>query len=893
MKRFVLWALVLAALLIIVAPAQAQSGEVILQLTVTEFLEENFRAVADQFEAENPGIRVQLVTIPGFGLGLGSSDAETYLDDWQEYASSADVLTVDSSISVLATRAGFLLDLTPLVSSDPSFNEADWHQAMLDSFEWDGGLWALPVSGNIIVLTYIPSAFDEAGVGYPNAGWTVDDLANAARALAEFNSDGSLAMPGLLALGNNNLTALFLSLLGQGVYDESTFPSMPNFDNPQIEALLTTWQELQADGVLDFPQGEEFDPTQVPMQLGSGFGVRIRFSSNSESEVAQNTAVLLPGGRAGLDVNGYAISSGTQYPEESYRLVQFLTNHPNVVNSTFGSVSARKVITGSEAEIEGGGPGGFRLAVGAAVVAPEIQAILDEALANAIPLSMTRFADGLTSALNKMTSESLDARAALDAVETELLAGLDLADTRAETTRITVNLPVTAAPLAPGEIAINFAATGFVSPFPNEDKWLAAIDEFVANDSEVGAVNLETVFRGGGNLTELASNYDCFYTPNNQVPDADLSLLRSLDPLIAADPNFDASDFVAGVLSQVQRDNMTWGIPLTVMPQVMRFNYDWFNQAGVPAPQGTWTVSEFEDALRNLQAVLPDDVVPFQPSDSGYLLTLIAAYGGLPLDPRTDPPTVNFTDSAVIGAIQQVLDLAKADYFTYQEQVGGAGGAIVMRLGAEEDRPLYTETLGGFGPGGAAFVFVQGGAPALPENTDGLVTFPRGTQYNVVPLDLGAAYISANTLYTEACYRLIQHLSNSPDLFQSMPARRSQFSDPDVVSAQGEARTAFYAELDRMMQEPNTLVLPTSVAGRGNFLLTYWLYSVFDRYVADQVTDLEAELRQAQTYTQEYLACAAAIPPINIGVSAPQEVFQQMIECATRVDPNASSFFGG
>jgi hypothetical protein len=43
-------------------------------------------------------------------------------------------------------------------------------------------------------------------------------------------------------------------------------------------------------------------------------------------------------------------------------------------------------------------------------------------------------------------------------------------------------------------------------------------------------------------------------------------------------------------------------------------------------------------------------------------MMLIAAYGGLPIDYRTTPATLNFTDPATISAIQQVLDLAKNGY---------------------------------------------------------------------------------------------------------------------------------------------------------------------------------------------------------------------------------------
>jgi hypothetical protein len=68
-------------------------------------------------------------------------------------------------------------------------------------------------------------------------------------------------------------------------------------------------------------------------------------------------------------------------------------------------------------------------------------------------------------------------------------------------------------------------------------------------------------------------------------------------------------------------------------------------------------------------------VVRIQAADAlreSAMLTLIAAYGGLPLDTRTDPPTVNFSDPATVNALQQVLDLVKNGYISYA--AGGPGG---------------------------------------------------------------------------------------------------------------------------------------------------------------------------------------------------------------------------
>ena len=98
------------------------------------------------------------------------------------------------------------------------------------------------------------------------------------------------------------------------------------------------------------------------------------------------------------------------------------------------------------------------------------------------------------------------------------------------------------------------------------------------------------------------------------------------------------------------------------------------------------------------------DPAPFVATNTNgtHLLILMAAYGGLPLDYRTNPPTINFTTPANVDAIRQVLDLAKAGYIKYD-----ALGSIDFG-GNRLDRsaPIYSDTLNAFnfrfGPGNAA-----------------------------------------------------------------------------------------------------------------------------------------------------------------------------------------------
>jgi ABC-type glycerol-3-phosphate transport system substrate-binding protein len=400
-----------------------------------------------------------------------------------------------------------------------------------------------------------------------------------------------------------------------------------------------------------------------------------------------------------------------------------------------------------------------------------------------------------------------------------------------------------------------------------------------------------------GSVDDMAAAYDCFYLSSNNVPDADLSLLRSLDPLLASDPGFDPNDMVGGVMSQVQRDGQTWALPLTIQPTAMRYNPEAFSWAGVVPPVNGWTVDEFENALRALSNFVEDE--PFQPQafDNSTLLMLIAAYGGVPMDYSTDPVTINFTDPATVEAIRQVLDLARNGYMTYNELAGvGAGGFIVAVFGGEEP-PISTEMTTGRGGGGR---FGGGGGPggrnATSQQTSLLTTFPQGSQYTTMSYDVGAAYISANTLQAEACYQFISMLAQRPDLLEAMPARRSLIDSPDLLAAQGADNIAFYHAVDDLMQRPNAVLIPASSFGRGsavlgNVMTNYWLNRAFDRYVLEDA-NLEIELVDAETYTREYLACIAALPPFDPAQDNFQGFAGQYFDCAAQVDPTASGFLG-
>lgn len=895
------------------ATLQAQNP-IVLSVAVPQFLEDFLTDdVFAQFEAANPGVQVNVVRdnnglfVPNAAL----SGVDSYLDTLEAYASTADVLLVSTGLFTTAgTESGFFLNLAPLTSADLDLMIEDYYPAAWESFQWDGGVWALPLSVSPIVMVYSPDAFDNAGLAYPDEGWTLDDLTFAIRTLTEFDSDGAITTQAIQISGDA-LTILIRSLLERDLLDNSTIPNQPQLSGADLEALLTTWAQLSEEGYLDTPQNGNFtvvvggpNENTIPMMIQEN---ALAFDGGF-NEANDSQAILLPGGHAGLSAQGFAISSGSQYPELAYALARFLTFTPQIANNFLSIRPARQSLAGTGT---GGGPSQGRPGLGGGRnFTAEEEAMIDRALANALTPAQLRYTEYLTPALNTMLTTGVDARTALQETEVTALADLQAAVDRRSTTGVAVATPVPPVVLAPGEISLTFGMTSFITPLPNQAEWDQVIADFVAQTPQVGEVVLSTDMNMS--FTELAENNDCFYLPYNAVPGGELDAVLNLDPFMDADPSFDRDDVLSGVLAQLQQNNRTWAMPIVLSPQVLRYDADLFAQAGVSAPANGWTVDEFVDALRALSFVVDEEngsVFASHSFGASHLHMLIAAFGGMPFDYRTDPVTVNFTNSGTVDAIRQVLDLAKEGLIAYEPLALTGGGVFIAIGGSSENADaIYTDTLDAFsqvlgrfaGQGGGGRITISaegggGGRNAQLPDFDPMTTFPSGTRYTPVAYDIATAFISSTTQNPEVCYAFINSLAQHPELFAGMPARRSLINNPAVVASQSPDVIAVYNQFDQMLQSPNAVTLP-STSGVGStptrFALENWLNQAFDRYVLEDA-DLEAELADAQVITQAFQQCINQLPPFDAAADDARAYFQQYAQCATQADPSLESLFGG
>lgn len=840
MKPYFLRIAVFCILLIgcISVTINAQS-DLILTISVSNIDRDRLDAtVFDNFEAQFLGVQVMMVD-PGSSAIFPDiyDNLDDHLNGAATYASLADVFPLSSwQLSNVMTRAGYLLDLSPLIDSDTTFDISTYYPSIWNATQWDGGTWGLPVSADLLLFDYLPSAFDAAGLPYPDSSWTLDDIPNAARALSMRDASGAIITPGFWVASE---AAFFRALLGHGFYDPSILPNPVDLSDPTLETLLTQWTALINEGVV--AETGAVDPNSVPFRVTS---VAVT------NQDASRMSAPLSGNSGGLLVDVYAVSGGTSQPELAYELAKYISTNPAFTALSFNPIPAQ---------------------YGTINLRPELQAVTEIALQNAFGYGEIRNFYGVAQAIDTMLSTGINVDQALLQAQEQIRNDLQIAQEHAAQPLIVeTKLP---SDLNSGEIALNFGVLTSIVPLPNEAQWQTLIDDFVANDNEVAHISLNA---NAILSSDMAAQTDCFYSPGNPVESLYSGAVLSLDPYLDADPNFNPSEIIGGAIQQLQHENQTWGLPVGISPAVMWYDANRFSAQGLTPEGVTWTINQFDATLRSLDNPA---LLPMELGNTPYLM-LAAAYGGLPIDYRTSPPTLNFTDPNAISALQQVLDLAKDGHIAYRSL-----NQISMGGGSPADPNTVPMTTDRLSPNSFRLMQRNGAFNRNPQtDTYEIVAYPDGV-YTPVSYDLNTTFISATTPYRDACYRWMSYLADHPEAFSLMPISADILENPAYQATQTERMLDFYRQFSELTTRDNAVIFPrTFGTGIGEALPMIWLNRAIDNYVQNGA-DLATELAAAQDYTSTYQACFQ-----TISTQDNREVFnQQVSNCVATIDPSLAN----
>jgi multiple sugar transport system substrate-binding protein len=326
MKK-VLITLVIATLLVLSAckPASTTSGKVEISFMAwgdpAEL--EVWNQIVTDFQAANPNITVKVEV----------SDWDSYWTKLKTLLSAGtppDVFAIDAPLYMDYQSRDVLLNLQPYIDADPSLLTGIYPQT-LQAYNTADGYFGLPRDFQTIVMFYNKDMFDAAGLAYPQAGWTYDDLRQTAKALTlDTNGDGTTDQYGFYAdMWDMELfwSSGIWAYGGDVINAEHT---QTLIGSPEArQAWQMAYDMMFTDGSWpDSTTAGEYggDPFLAGAAAMTPIG---HWAVPGYSEAGFNWDVVeMPAGPAGkaTSVNsaGFVVAKATQYPDEAFAFIKFV-----------------------------------------------------------------------------------------------------------------------------------------------------------------------------------------------------------------------------------------------------------------------------------------------------------------------------------------------------------------------------------------------------------------------------------------------------------------------------------------------------------------------------------------------------------------------------------------
>lgn len=247
------------------------------------------------------------------------------------------------------------------------------------------------------------------------------------------------------------------------------------------------------------------------------------------------------------------------------------------------------------------------------------------------------------------------------------------------------------------------------------------------------------------------------------------NVTRDLTPFIQAGPDSDLDDFYIQTIQEADGSIRLW--PTSVDVQLIYYNKDAFDAAGLDYPQPGWTWEAFL-ATANALTIRDGEEVSqwgFVEPNARYFVE------GQLTNPLLTASTARFTDGDVVEAVRRYTDLFLADQVTPLP----ASDDAQMRL---TQAPYFAseQTQQLIGTGEAAMWSNSSNALALSseEHHWGVTPYPvNATIFNTSPIHADGLVMSMGSRYPEAAWRWMNFLSRqNPADFGSnslLPARVS------------------------------------------------------------------------------------------------------------------------
>lgn len=301
------------------ADASESSGE---QVTITYAIWDNNQLPAHEeiiaaFEAQHPDINVEPQVVPW-------GDYWTKLQTAVAGGEAYDTFWMNGPNFPVYADKGVLMDLQPMVDAD-ALDVSKYPEALVNLYSYNGNVYGLPKDFDTIALFYNKDLFDQAGVAYPDATWTWENLTDAAQKLTDADA-GVWGFASTLEDQSNYWNFIYQND-GSVLSEDGSTVALD--DAPACEALQYAYSFV-ADG--SSPDGATMASVAPTTQLFPG-GKLAMISAGSwmvkpyaESGLNIDVAPLPKGVQNATIIHGLGnvIWSGTQHPEAAWEWVKFL-----------------------------------------------------------------------------------------------------------------------------------------------------------------------------------------------------------------------------------------------------------------------------------------------------------------------------------------------------------------------------------------------------------------------------------------------------------------------------------------------------------------------------------------------------------------------------------------
>jgi ABC-type glycerol-3-phosphate transport system substrate-binding protein len=817
------------------AATSAPTEPITITFAATEEERPIYEPLMAAFEAENPGIRVQLVNIEQAAETITMPDGGQMTmigpGSIRKVVSMADT-AVGITPTSEAIAKGWVRDLSPLIDADAAFDRADFYPGLLAP-DQAGHIYLLPAKIDVDLLAYNKELWAQRGLPPPKPDWTWSDLKTAAEQLA-VKRGSRVEVYGMLDWAEG-MPALQAELAEAGVRSDPARPL--RLDDPAVVAALERVVALTGSGAY----GTEGEFQQLILNQQAGIWAArpnmldAEHGGNPPKPSFAIGTLPRPLGYGG--VFGFLMSGGTAHPIEAWRWLAFLSRQaigePLGHGGPAGAVPARPSVAERS---------GFWKRLDAETTAA-FQAALARPTAGQLPeLGLDLSGDVLLrGALRAATRGEKAPAAALR----EAQAALDRLLAQASPTpapdgdQIVVDTPVPAAPAEAARVT-------FGAPRPAVDQLRELARAFNQRNPavvvEIKSIEPAPTLR----LANLAAGLDCLGGLGPPGP-SDSAALLDLQPLVDADAAFPRDDYPPMLLAPFAQGGRLVGLPYAVDFRVLNYNQTAFDAALLAYPSASWTLDDLLHAAQRLTSGAG------QARRYGFASTVVQAQDVFFFLDRAGAATTtgsgatlrpSFKGPDLAQATRVYLDLLRTSS-PHQRLSGYTRGEFQT----DAVELVSAGRVGMWFDFGAGF-FGLGRLPT-PDFTHAIAPPPLGdSAVTSNDFRVSGLYIAAQTQHPEACWAWLKYLSEqTAGRGSAFPARRSVVESAAFVSqALPGAAEVYKAYQTAMARTPGGGASET-----GPEVDYYWFLRAIDRGL--QGADLERELDDAQRITEEYLAC--------------------------------------